>query len=136
LSHGARALVAKSKTTYRLRDFTERGNDERLGLSDTIESKADGIRTTQHAPLIDVLHRVLWLMENQPARLADFLAKARPNLDHLRVVAETLAGAKLAGNGKAGGRSLVAARGAEAEALKKLTTNWRMVIEANVRPMM
>jgi putative DNA methylase len=135
LSHGARALVAKSKTTYRLRDFTERGNDERLGLPDTIESKADGIRTTQHAPLIDVLHRVLWLMENQPARLADFLAKARPNLDHLRVVAETLAGAKLAGNGKAGGRSLVAARGAEAEALKKLTTNWRMVIEANVKPL-
>jgi putative DNA methylase len=145
LSHGARALVAKSKTTYRLRDFTERGNDDKLGLPPDVERegvehgvhalRSTSTHSTLNAPLIDVLHRVLWLMENQPARLADFLGKARPNLDHLRVVAETLAGAKLAGNGKAGGRSLVAARGAEAEALKKLTTNWRMVIEANVKPL-
>ena len=125
LSHGARALVEKSKTTYCLRDFTERGHDDKLGLPQENGS----------APLIDILHRVLWLMENQPALIAKFLGEAKPNLDHLRVVAETLAGAKLAGNGKAGGRSLVAARGAEAAALRTLTTNWRSVIEANAKPL-
>ena len=40
-----------------------------------------------------------------------------------------LAGQTLAGNGGNGGRALVAARGAEAAALRKLTTNWRTLIE-------
>jgi len=30
-----------------------------------------------------------------------------------------------------GGKSLIAARGAEAAALRKLTTNWRTLIEAH-----
>lgn len=34
------------------------------------------------------------------------------------------------------GKSLIAARGAEAAALRKLTTNWRTVVEANVKPLM
>jgi putative DNA methylase len=126
VSHGARALVEREKNKYRLRDFAERGENDKLGLP------TDG----RAAPLIDVLHRVLWLMENQPHKLSEFLGEARPNLDHLRVVAETLAGAKLAGNGRGGGRSLIAASGEEASALRKLTTNWRSLIEANVKPLM
>ncbi len=126
VSAGSRALVKKESNKYRLRDFTERGHDDKLGLPQESGSPS----------LIDVLHRVLWLMENKPRELSDYLMKARSNLDQLRVVAETLAGAKLAGNGKGGGRSLIAATGAEASALKTLTTNWRTVIEANVRPMM
>ena len=125
VSHGARALVEREKNKYRLRDFAERGDDEKLGLP------VDG----RPAPLIDVLHRVLWLMENQPGKLPEFLAETRPNLDHLRVVAETLAGAKLAGNGSGGGRTLIVASGEEASALRKLTTNWRTVIEANAKPL-
>lgn len=125
VSQGARALVEREKNKYRLRDFTERGENEKLGLA------PDGNPT----PLIDVLHRTLWLMENEPHKLADFLGEARPNLDHLRVVAETLAGAKLAGNGSGGGRSLIASRGEEAAALRKLTTNWRAVVEANAKPL-
>jgi putative DNA methylase len=121
ISHGSRSLVEREKSKYRLRDFTERGDDDKLGLP----------TDSGPAPLIDVLHRVLWLMENRPAQIAEFLGEAHPNLDHLRVVAETLAGAKLAGNGSGGGKSLIAARGAEATALRKLTTNWRGVIEAN-----
>jgi putative DNA methylase len=120
LSYGPRALVEKQKNTYRLRDFTERGAEEKLGLP--LDSTS--------APLIDVLHRVLWLMENQPAKMGAYLDEARPDLDRLRVVAETLAGPKLAGNG-AGGRPLMAARGAEAAALRVLTTNWRTIIEAH-----
>ncbi|MBM4467723.1 MAG: DUF1156 domain-containing protein [Chloroflexi bacterium] len=120
LSYGPRALVEKQKNTYHLRDFTERGADEKLGLP--LDSAS--------APLIDVLHRVLWLMENQPAKMGAYLDEARPDLERLRVVAETLAGPKLAGNG-VGGRPLIAARGAEAAALRVLTTNWRTLIEAH-----
>lgn len=126
VSQGSRALVKREGNKYRLRDFTERGENERLGLSQ------DGTP----APLIDVLHRVLWLMENHPIGLTEFLGETRPNLDHLRVVAETLAGAKLAGNGRGGGRSLIAATGEEAAALRTLTTNWRTVVEANTKPLM
>jgi hypothetical protein len=120
LSHGARALVEKQKSKYRLRDFTERGEDDKLGLP-----LADG----SPAPLIDVLHRVLWLMENRVVELGEFLDQAQPDFDRVRVVAQALAGHALAGNGEGGGKALVAARGAEAAALRKLTTNWRTLIE-------
>jgi putative DNA methylase len=83
--------------------------------------------------LVDVLHRILWLMENRLPELGKFLDEARPDLDHLRVVAQTLAGQALAGNGSGGGTAtgrFVVARGAEAAALRKLTTNWRTVIES------
>ena len=120
LSSGQRALVEKQKSKYRLRDFTERGDDDKLGLpSDDAP-----------APLIDVLHRLLHLMENSPAEIPAFLDEASPNLEQLHLVAQTLAGSALAGNGEGGGKSLVAARGAEASALRKLTTNWRTLIGA------
>lgn len=125
VSQGARALVEREKNKYRLRDFSERGENDKLGI------RGEG----RPAPLIDVLHRVLWLMESEPRKLSEFLAEARPNLDHLRVVAETLAGAKLAGNGSGGGKSLIVASGEEASALRKLTTNWRTLIEANAKPL-
>lgn len=125
LSQGGRALLERQKDTFRLRDFTERGDNDKLGLP------PDG----GAAPLIDILHRTLWLMENEPRKLAEFLGEARPNIDHLRVVAETLAGAKLAGNGSGSGRSLIASRGEEAAALRKLTTNWRTLVEANANPL-
>ena len=118
LSSGPRALVEKQKSKYRLRDFAERGDDDKLGLpSDDAQ-----------APLIDVLHRLLHLMENSPAEIPAFLDEANANLDQLHLVAQTLAGSALAGNGDGGGKSLVAARGAEASALRKLTTNWRTLI--------
>jgi hypothetical protein len=75
-----------------------------------------------------VLHRLLYLVEHQPAAIPAYLDEARPDLEHLRLVAQTLAGQTLSGNGSGGGRSLVAAKGAEAAALRKLTTNWRTLI--------
>jgi putative DNA methylase len=120
VSAGGNPLVEKAKGKYRLRDYTERGADENLGLP----------RNDGSAPLIDVLQRVLWLMENRPALIAAYLDQARADVERLRLVAQTLAGQTLAGNGSGGGRSLVAARGAEAAALRKLTTNWRTLIES------
>lgn len=123
LTGGANPLVEKSGSKYRLRDFAERGDDEKLGLP------KDG----RSAPLVDVLHRVLWLVEHRPALIPAYLDEAQPDIEHLRVVAQTLAGQTLAGNGSGGGRSLVAARGAEAAALRKLTTNWRSLVETSTR---
>jgi len=125
LSSGSNPLVEKRKGKYRLRDFTERGEDEDLGLP----------RGGEMPSLIDVLHRVLWLVEHRPALIPAYLDDARPDVERLRLIAQTLAGQTLAGNENGGGRSLVAARGAEASALRKLTTNWRTLIEAHRGPM-
>lgn len=119
LTAGGNPLVIKQGSNYHLRDFTERGADDNLGLP---QSGAD-------APLIDVLHRLLYLVENRPGQIPAYLDQARPDVERLRVVAQTLAGQTLAGNGSGGGKSLVAARGAEAAALRKLTTNWRTLVE-------
>jgi len=133
LSAGPRSLIEKQKNKYNLRDFSARGGDEKLGLP------AEGGKP---APLIDILHRLLHLMENSPAAIPAFLDEARPNFEQLHLVAQTLAGSALAGNpakGGAGGNGggtlrlrsgLTAARGAEAAALRVLTTNWRTLIEA------
>jgi putative DNA methylase len=117
LSSGSRALVEKKKGKYRLRDFTERGEDEKLGLTD------DG----QPAPLIDALQRTLWLMEHRPRQIGEFLREAQPNRDQMRLVAQALAGPVLRG----GDLGDVSPTG-ELAALAKLTANWRSVIEDNV----
>ncbi|MDL1960158.1 MAG: DUF1156 domain-containing protein, partial [Deltaproteobacteria bacterium] len=82
LSTGSRALVEKKKGKYRLYDFAERGDDEKLGMP------GDGAP----APLIDALHRILWLIENEPRNLNRFLDEARPDRERLRLVAQALAG--------------------------------------------
>jgi putative DNA methylase len=119
LSTGARALVEKKKGKYRLRDFTERGKDEKLG-----QPREDG----KAVPLIDTLHRVLWLMENEPRKLNRFLEEARPDRERLRLVAQTLAGTALEGSGLDGAPG-VTTTAAEAAALKKLAANWRALVE-------
>ena len=120
LTSGTNPLVKKDKSKYTLLDFTVRGEEEELGLPQ--EGKP-------HPALIDVLQRLLWLVENGPRAIPKYLDEARPDVEHLRVVAQTLAGQSLAGNGGGGGKALVAARGAEASALKKLTANWRTLVE-------
>jgi len=115
LSTGTRALVEKKKGKYRLRDYAERGHDARLGMP-----REDG----HVAPVIDALHRTLWLMENQPGELAEFLREAQPNREQMRLVAQVLAGPVLKGGELAG----VSPTG-ELAALTKLTANWQSVVE-------
>jgi len=114
LSYGSRALIEKKKGKYRLLDFKDRGEDEKLGLPD------DG----QPAPLIDALHRTLWLMENRPRALAEFLRESRVNREQMRLVAQALAGPALKGSEVAD-----VSPTSELAALSKLTTNWRAVVE-------
>jgi putative DNA methylase len=115
LSSGSRPLLQKKKGTYRLRDFVERGADERLGLP------ADN---SQPSPLVDALQRTLWLMEYRPAGLSEFLREAQPNLEQMRLVAQALAGPALKG-----GELADVSPGGELAALTKLTANWRSVVE-------
>ena len=120
LSTGRHALVEKKKGKYRLRDFAERGEEEKLGLPE------DG---GMPAPLIDVLHRILWLLENQPRHLNRFLDEARPDRERLRLVAQALAGTALAGKKDNGSEHTMATTAPEQAALKKLIANWRTLIE-------
>ena len=126
LAAGSRALVEKAKSKYRLRDFTERGPDDKLG-----QPEGDG----HPAPLIDALHRVLWLIENRPRELPKFLEETRPDRERLRLVAQALAGTQLKGSAAALGEDAAAKSAsagttpAEAAALGKLTANWRSLIE-------
>lgn len=114
LSTGAPALVEKKKGKYRLRDFADRGGQRDLGMSNNGNS----------APLIDALQRTLWLMENRPLELPDFLRDAQLNREQMRLVAQALAGPAL----KGGELADVSPTG-ELAALAKLTANWRSVIE-------
>ena len=115
-------LVEKKKGKYRLRDFTERGDNEKLGLP-----KDDG----RPAPLIDSLHRILWLMENEPRSLNKFLDEVRPDRERLRLIAQTLAGTALAGvkvSDLAPSPAMITTP-AEQAALRKLVANWRTLID-------
>jgi putative DNA methylase len=124
LSAGSRALIEKKKGKYRLRDFSERGQDEKLGLPG-----GDG----NPAPLIDALHRILWLMENEPRNLGDFLEGANVDLERLRLIAQVLAGAALKGMGTETDQHTVVTTAAEQSALQTLTANWRSLIESRMR---
>ncbi|MGC8761964.1 MAG: hypothetical protein ACP5VC_18575, partial [Bryobacteraceae bacterium] len=128
-------LLEKKKGKYRLRDFTERGADEKLGMpserqaGQPVPPAGQPVPPAgQPVPLIDTLHRVLWLMENEPRKLKCFLDEARPDRERLRLVAQTLAGTALEGSG-ADGAPGVTTTAAEAAALKKLVANWRALIE-------
>ena len=131
LSTGRHALVEKKKGKYRLRDFTERGEDEKLGLPEDLPAATRAAQAGGGAPasLIDALHRILWLVENQPRNLNRFLDEARPDRERLRLVAQALAGTALAGKKDDGAEHTVATTAAEQAALKKLVANWRALID-------
>jgi adenine-specific DNA methylase len=114
LSTRARALLEKNKGKYHLRDFRDRGEDKKLGLR-----RENG----ESAPLIDALHRILWLMEHRPGELADFLQEAQPNKEQVRLVAQALAGPALKG-----GELREVSPPAETAALAKLTANWKSLM--------
>ena len=114
LSGPAPALVEKAGSKFRVRNFEERGNGKSLGIG------ADGVG----APLIDTIHRLLWLLDNRPAELPEFLKAAHPNQEELRLVTQALCTPVL-------GRSdmLDVTATAELRALAKLNANWRGIFE-------
>jgi putative DNA methylase len=125
LSSGPRPLLEKKKSTYRLLDYTERGEDKKLGLP-----SEDG----QPAPLVDALQRTLWLLEKRPGQLDEFLCEAQPRLEQMRLVAQALAGFALKG-GPDDGKVLAGTSQPEQAALGKLLANWRALIEQSTGPL-
>ncbi len=107
------ALVEKTGGKFRVRGFEERGGADGLGLG------TDG----GPASLVDVTHRLLWLLDNRPGELQAFLDAARPNQEQLRLVTQALCAPVL-------GRSdvLDSASTAELRALAKLNANWQGVM--------
>ena len=107
------ALVEKSGSRFRVRSFEERGATDGLGLG------TDG----GPAPLVDITHRLLWLLDNRPGELQAFLDAARPNQEQLRLVTQALCAPVL-------GRSEVLDSGSTAElrALARLNANWQGVM--------
>jgi putative DNA methylase len=111
-------LAEKKSGKYRLRDYSERGMHDGLGIADD-----DGATP----PLVDVLHRTLWLMEHRPRQLPQFLREANVNREQLRLVAQALVGPTLKGSDLKD-----VSPTSELAALGKLTANWKSVIEDNV----
>jgi putative DNA methylase len=114
LAQGKKGLAKKAKEAVQLCDYRSRGDDERLGLP---------TESGNPAPLIDVLQRLLWLQDKQPYRVPEFLGMARPNVEQLRQVADTLKGTTLApvnGNGASKHE-----RSEEQKAVETLLQGWR-----------
>ena len=108
------SLVEKAGTKFRVRNFAERGDDEALGIA------ADG----KAAPLVDVLHRLLYLLEERPVAVEEYLETADPNTEQLRLVAQALAAPVLEG-----AQAQDASPTPELGLLARLNANWRATVE-------
>lgn len=120
LARGRDALVEKSKSKARLRDYADRGGHESLGMPSPERPKA---------PLIDVLHRLLWLAENDNSKLQEFTAGlivGGQDRYLLRLTAQALAGKALAGEPTPG--AVRDERTNEQRAIDSLLASWRRVI--------
>lgn len=117
---GSRALIQKKGAKFRIRDFSDRGGNEGLEMP--------GLGGAP-APLIDVLHRILWLVENDPRKIGKVLADVRPDRERLRLVAQVLAGPALDGSKSVTTPRLVGGSDKEEVSLHKLLTNWRTLID-------
>ena len=109
------ALIDKVGSKYRVRNYKERGECKDLGFG----------LDSEPAPLIDVLHRVLWLIENRPAELDGYLRSSRPNREQLRLVAQALARPMLNHSGADEAGATV-----ESTALTRLNANWFSLMES------
>jgi putative DNA methylase len=114
LMQGKKGLVKKEKDIVQLRDYRSRGDDENLGMLSM---------SGNPAPLIDVLQRLLWLQEEKPHEMQDFLLKTHPHIEQLRMVAQALAGHALAPAGSDG--STKQERTEEQKAVDRLLAGWR-----------
>ncbi len=121
LTSGSAPLVKKSKTRVEWNDYRARGGAEKLGLPDN----------GNMPPLIDVLHRLLWLNEQQPSKVAQFLGDAHPDTDRLRMVAEALGGKGLSSEPAPG--TMQDERTEEQKAIGRLLPAWRRVVEEPVK---
>ena len=118
LSEGKHRLCTVTKAKVNLLDYTERGKEPALGQSDEATS----------APLIDVLHRLMWLMEHDRQKVPAFLDEAQADAGRLRLLANALKGRALSA---AGGGD----RTDEQKAVDRLLAQWGRVVESRGLPL-
>lgn len=122
LTDGKLALVKKTKNQVQLRDYSERGSHEDLGIHKPEKPNS--------APsLIDILHRLLWLAQKKPQDISSFIALAQPDASQLRLVAQALAGRTLIANT---GQEVAINRTQEQRAIDTLLASWKRLIEENL----
>lgn len=109
LTEGDGALVehGKKRSEVRVRDFQKRGAQDDLGAAGT--------------PLVDVLHRLLWLRANDSPRSAAFVRAARPDSGRLKVLAHALAGPAL--------DTATSDLSDEQKAIQRLLASWPQVVD-------
>lgn len=121
LTSGNVPLLIKMKKVVQLQDYRKRGAARELGR-----------QAGQGTPLIDILQRLLWLNDHQPATVATFLAEAAPDTGSLRLIAEALAGKRLASEPSPG--AVRDDRSEEQKAIGRLLPSWRRIVEAQIQP--
>jgi putative DNA methylase len=110
-----RAILEQERGQVRFRDYVTRGAIEGMG-----EASEGG-----PAPLIDILHRLLYLAETAPHRVRDFIVTAGVDPDRLRVVAQALSGVALTRKG-------VGTTGVEQTAISNLLVAWKRLVDENL----
>lgn len=118
LSDGNQRLVEQKKSKIRVLDY-KRGKEPGLGLP--VEDASP--------PLIDVLHRLLWLMENDRRQIGFFLDKCQIKPSRLKLLANALKGKALSG-GRDG-----APRTDEQKAIDRLLAQWKRLVEGHSMPL-
>ena len=134
LTDGKLALVKKTKNQIQLKDYQERGALEDLGIQKTEKEQIFNVKPQAigNAPsLIDILHRLLWLSENRPQGIYEFLSLAQPDTTQLQLVAQALAGRAL--TPEAGGmEGHTTNRTKEQQTIDTLLASWKRLIEENL----
>jgi putative DNA methylase len=132
LTDGKLSLIKKTKNQVQLRDYSDRGALEDLGIQKTEKQQTFNVKPQAigAAPtLIDILHRLLWLAENKPQEIPNFLVLAMPDANQLRLVAQALAGRTLISNT---GQEAAIIRTQEQRAIDALLASWKRLVEENL----
>jgi putative DNA methylase len=114
LADGKAPLVKIKKDKVAFLDYGERGEGPDLGL----------VSNGANAPLIDVLHGVLWHAGRQREKLHEYLVQARFDPEALRAVAQALQGKALRAEGES--------KPDEAQACERLLGAWKSLVDDNL----
>lgn len=109
-------LLTSKRGSVALHDYSERGGDEELGLSDGDPNRS----------LIDVLHGLLWRSVNNPREIKAYLDATRPDPVALRLVAQALQGRALRGEENG------ASKHPEQQACERLLGAWNTLVDDNL----
>jgi putative DNA methylase len=137
LTDSKHALVKKTKNKVQLKDYQDRGAYDNLGIqkteiAQTFNQKPQAIGAAPS--LIDILHRLLWLIEHKPSEMSAFLSLAQPDATQLRLVAQALAGRALTPNHarEEDQEAITSQRTHEQSAIDTLLASWKRLVEDNL----